>query len=234
MKAPSDGLVIGDDRRARCLWGASTVEYQRYHDDEWGQPVGEDQRLFEKICLEGFQAGLSWLTILRKREGFRAGFAGFDPSQVARFGAKDVTRLLGDAGIVRHRGKIESTINNARRALELVDSHGSLAAYVWQFEPPVSERPKLVTWSALRAMTTSPTSIALSKDLKKRGWSFVGPTTMYAFMQAMGMVNDHIDGCHARPLVSRARRQFTPPAVTGAAAEKGSKSGTGSTRKSST
>lgn len=211
--APGEGLVIGDDEKARCFWGASTEDYQRYHDDEWGQPVAADVRLFEKLCLEGFQAGLSWLTILRKREHFRAGFAGFDAEKVARFGAKDVTRLLGDAGIVRHRGKIESTINNARRALELIESHGSLAAYVWQFEPKREERPAQMTLAALRAMTTAPSSIAMSKDLKKRGWSFVGPTTMYALMQAMGMVNDHVEGCHARPLVARARKQFTPPQV---------------------
>lgn len=210
-KAPEDGLVLGEDRKRRCFWGASTPDYQRYHDDEWGQPVVDDARLFEKLCLEGFQSGLSWLTILRKRENFRAAFADFDPEKVAKFGARDVTRLLGDAGIIRHRGKIESTINNAKRALELIAEHGSLAAYLWQFEPAASERPPLATWQALRAMTTAPSSIALSKALKKRGWSFVGPTTMYAFMQAMGMVNDHVEGCHARPSSSKARKQFKPP-----------------------
>lgn len=212
-KAPEDGLVIGEDRKRRCFWGGSTPDYQRYHDDEWGQPVVNDARLFEKLCLEGFQSGLSWLTILRKRENFRAAFADFDPEKVARFGARDVTRLLGDAGIIRHRGKIESTINNAKRALEVIDEHGSLAAYLWQFEPKASERPAVATWPALRAMTTAPSSVALSKALKKRGWSFVGPTTMYAFMQAMGMVNDHVEGCHARPLAARARKQFEPPAA---------------------
>ncbi len=211
MEVPSDGLVLGSDRRKRCFWGASTEDYQRYHDDEWGNPVSSDVRLFEKLCLEGFQSGLSWLTILRKRDNFRAGFAGFDPEKVAKFGAGDVTRLLGDAGIIRHRGKIESTINNARRALEVIDQHGSLAGYLWQFEPKPSERPKAMTWAALRAMTQVPSSLALSKDLKKRGWSFVGPTTMYALMQAMGMVNDHVEGCHARPLVTRARKQFEVP-----------------------
>jgi DNA-3-methyladenine glycosylase I len=209
--APSDGLVVGDDRRKRCFWGASTPDYQRYHDDEWGQPVEDDARLFEKLCLEGFQSGLSWLTILRKRENFRAAFAAFDPEKVARFGAKDVTRLLADAGIVRHRGKIESTIHNARRALEVIERHGSLAAYLWQFEPKPAERPRQASWAELRAMTMVPSSVALSKALKKQGWSFVGPTTMYAFMQAMGMVNDHVEGCHARPLAAKARKQFTPP-----------------------
>jgi DNA-3-methyladenine glycosylase I len=206
-----DGLVRGADGKARCAWGASTDDYQRYHDDEWGHPVADDARLFEKLCLEGFQAGLSWLTILRKREGFRAAFAGFDPRAVARLGPRDVTRLLGDAAIVRHRGKIESTINNAARALEVIESHGSLAAYLWQFEPKAAERPAAMTWAALRATTQTASSQALSKDLKKRGWSFVGPTTMYAMMQAMGMVNDHLDGCHARAEVKRRRRAFAPP-----------------------
>jgi DNA-3-methyladenine glycosylase I len=211
VKPPAAGLVLGGDRKARCVWGASTPEYERYHDEEWGQPVEDDRRLFEKLCLEGFQAGLSWLTILRKRESFRAAFAGFDPTVVAGYGAREVKRLLANAEIVRHRGKIESTINNASRALELIASHGSLAAYLWQFEPAAIERPKQLTWAALRAMTTSPSSIALSKDLKKRGWTFVGPTTMYAFMQAMGMVNDHVEGCHARARTQKARRAFSPP-----------------------
>ena len=202
----TDGLAPGPDGRPRCKWGVSTPDYVDYHDREWGFPVRDDRRLFEKLCLEGFQAGLSWLTILRKREAFRKGFAGFDPAKVARFGARDVTRLLADAGIVRHRGKIESTINNARRALELIDEHGSLAAYVWRFEPPPAERPKQLTWAALRAMAETPTSRALSKDLKRRGWSFVGPTTCYAFMQAMGLVDDHVDGCAIRPLAEKARR----------------------------
>lgn len=210
-EAPADGLVTGADRKRRCFWGASSEDYQRYHDEEWGRPVADDQRLFEKVCLEGFQSGLSWLTILRKREGFRAGFAGFDPAKVARFGERDVARLVADAGIVRHRGKIESTINNARRALELIEQVGSLAAYVWQFEPPQAERPSPATWAALRAMSSTNTSLALSKDLKRRGWSFVGPTTMYAFMQAMGLVNDHVEGCHVRATVASARRDFAPP-----------------------
>jgi DNA-3-methyladenine glycosylase I len=167
----------------------------RYHDEEWGRPVHDDRRLFEKICLEGFQAGLSWLTILRKREHFRRGFAGFDVDEVARFGARDVERLLQDAGIVRHRGKIESTINNARRAIELRGEFGSLDAYFWGWRPDGASRPKRITRDTLTAMPTTPESIALSRDLRKRGWTFVGPTTIYAFMQAMGLVNDHVEGC---------------------------------------
>lgn len=206
-----DGLAIGADGKARCWWHGGIPEYQAYHDHEWGRPVTDDSRLFEKICLEGFQSGLSWLTILRKRENFRRGFADFDIDKVARFGERQVTRLLVDSGIVRHRGKIESTINNAKRARELRKEAGSLAAYVWSFEPPQSERPKSVTRKALMAMPTSPASIALSKDLRKRGWSFVGPTTVYAFMQAVGIVNDHLEGCFCRPEVERARKNFKRP-----------------------
>lgn len=205
-----EGVVEGPDGRPRCFWGVSAPDYVDYHDREWGYPVTEDRRLFEKLCLEGFQSGLSWLTILRKREGFRAGFAGFDPEKVARFGAKDVARLLGDAGIVRHRGKIESTINNAKRALEVIGEFGSLSNYVWGFVPDASERPAQVTKAALMANPTTPASVALSKDLKRRGWSFVGPTTMYAFMQAMGMVNDHIEGCVIRPATEAARKSGVP------------------------
>jgi DNA-3-methyladenine glycosylase I len=208
--APRDGLAPGPDGRLRCSWGVSAPDYVDYHDREWGFPVTEDRRLFEKLCLEGFQAGLSWLTILRKREGFRRAFAAFDPAVVARFGARDVTRLLGDAGIVRHRGKIESTINNAARALELCAEHGSLAAYVWSFVPAAAERPRVVTRDALRAMTTTPTSVALSRDLKRRGWTFVGPTTVYAFMQAMGLVDDHLEGCAIRSAAEAARRTALP------------------------
>lgn len=175
----------------------------QYHDQEWGWPVQNDHRLFEKICLEGFQSGLSWLTILRKRDNFRRAFRDFDPAVVARFGARDITRLLGDAGIVRHRGKIESTINNARHAVRLIEECGSLAAYFWRFEPAKADRPKRVTWDALRVMSTTPASIAMSKDLKKRGWTFVGPTTAYAFMQAMGLVNDHLEGCFVRAEIER-------------------------------
>lgn len=206
-----DRLIVGEDGKRRCFWGASTPEYAAYHDREWGRPVVDDMRLFEKICLEGFQSGLSWLTILRKRENFRAGFAGFDFQKVARFGARDVNRLLKDAGIVRHRGKIESTINNAKRALELVEERGSLAAYFWSFEPEAKSRPNRFDWQTLRAMSTTPESTALSKDLKKRGWSFVGPTTVYAFMQAMGLVNDHLDGCHCRKEIEKARKAFVRP-----------------------
>ena len=206
------GVIKGEDGRSRCFWQGGAPDYQDYHDREWGRPVVDDFRLFEKICLEGFQSGLSWLTILRKRENFRRAFAGFDYTKVARFGAEDVTRLLADAGIVRHRGKIESTINNAARAMELAREAGSLAAYFWRFEPDPKSRPKRLDWAALRAMNTSPESVALSKDLKKRGWSFVGPTTVYAFMQAMGMVNDHMDGCFCRAEVEKARKTFKRPA----------------------
>ena len=187
----------------RCSWGDSPEIYRAYHDSEWGFPVRDDRRLFEKLCLEGFQAGLSWLTILRKRENFRAAFAGFDFEQVASYGKRDVARLLTDEGIIRHRGKIEATINNAQRAVEMVESEGSLAAYVWRFEPT----------HARRDLTASQTaeSVALSKDLKKRGWRFVGPTTVYAFMQAMGLVNDHAEGCDCRAAVEEARAKFSPP-----------------------
>ncbi|MEZ5294239.1 MAG: DNA-3-methyladenine glycosylase I [Vicinamibacterales bacterium] len=200
------GLNDAGRGRRRCWWCGTDPLYVTYHDEEWGRPVLSDDRLFEKICLEGFQAGLSWLTILRKRERFREAFAAFDPSQVARFGARDVSRLLGDEGIVRHRGKIESAVNNARRALELKAEFGSLAAYAWSWEPSAAERPKRLTIATLRTMATTPTSTAMSKDLKRRGWTFVGPTTIYAFMQAMGLVNDHLDGCFVREPAERMRR----------------------------
>jgi DNA-3-methyladenine glycosylase I len=209
--AQANGLGPGPDGRLRCGWGLSAPEYVRYHDEEWGFPQSDDVRLFEKICLEGFQAGLSWLTILRKREAFRRAFAGFELEKVARFGARDVRRLLGDAGIVRHRGKIESTINNARRACELADEAGSLAAHVWRFEPAPASRPRKLTWAALRGMATTPESTALSKDLRRRGFTFVGPTTMYAFMQAVGIVDDHLDGCAIRARAEKARRAFARP-----------------------
>ena len=195
-------LVKGEDGITRCWWCGSTEDYVAYHDDEWGLPMADDHRLFEKICLEGFQAGLSWLTILRKRENFRSGFSGFDFEKVARFNSRSVDRLLGDAGIVRHRGKIESTINNAKRAIEMVDEYGSLAAFFWTFEPPRE-------YAGLPATTAE--STALSKDLKRRGWSFVGPTTAYAFMQAMGLVNDHLPGCFARDEIEKARAKFKVP-----------------------
>ncbi|MDE2395136.1 MAG: DNA-3-methyladenine glycosylase I, partial [Burkholderiales bacterium] len=184
MTEASAGLFIADDARARCAWCRSTPEYRRYHDEEWGFPVTDERRLFEKICLEGFQSGLSWLTILNKRENFRRAFDGFDAERIAHYTASDVQRLVADAGIVRHRGKIESTVNNARRLLELRQEFGSLAAYAWRYEPAQQSRPLRMSWDVLRAMTTSAESVAMSKDLKKRGWSFVGPTTVYAFMQA--------------------------------------------------
>ncbi len=205
------GLVIDDSGVARCFWAGTAPDYTDYHDREWGFPVLSDRRLFEKLCLEGFQSGLSWLTILRKRDNFRAAFADFDIAKIAAFDQRRVTRLLGDAGIVRHRGKIESTINNARRALEIVDEFGSLAAYVWRFEPAPATRPGRMTRRALMNLSRSAESIALSKDLKRRGWSFVGPTTVYAFMQAMGLVNDHLEGCHVRPQAVRARADFARP-----------------------
>jgi DNA-3-methyladenine glycosylase I len=204
-------LVRGEDGVVRCFWGTSAPEYRGYHDTEWGFPVDDDRRLFEKLCLEGFQSGLSWLTILRKREAFRRAFAGFDFEQVARFGKRDVERLLADASIVRHRGKIEATINNAGRAVELVEQQGSIAAFVWQFEPDPASRPKRMTWDALVELAQTPESRALAKELKRRGWRFVGPTTVYAFMQAMGLVNDHLDGCDARGAVAAARSGFTSP-----------------------
>jgi len=193
------------DGLTRCFWCASDPLYVHYHDTEWGFPVRDDRRLFEKITLEGFQSGLSWLTILRKRENFRAAFDGFDIEKVARYTPRQVERLLRNDGIVRHRGKIESTINNARRCADLIDAEGSLAALVWTFEPDPKSRPRKLTWDVLRTMAITPESIALSKALKQRGWTFVGPTTMYAFMQAMGLVNDHLLGCDVRALAEAAR-----------------------------
>jgi len=191
----------------RCFWVANAApDYVAYHDHEWGRPVFEERRLFEKLALEGFQSGLSWLTILRKRDAFREVFADFDVERVARFTEQDVLRLLRDARIVRHRGKIEATIHNAQRCLELLNEQGSLAAYLWRFEPDVATRPSVLSEAVLRSLSTSPASIALSKDLKRRGWKYVGPTTMYAFMQAMGLVNDHEDGCVVREEVAALRR----------------------------
>ncbi len=191
-------IVLAEDGKERCWWGASTPDYVSYHDTEWGFGVVDDHRLFEKICLEGFQSGLSWLTILRKRENFRAAFAGFDPRRVAHFAESDVERLLGDAGIVRHQGKIRSTINNAQSALELIDEFGSLAAYFWPHAGAPGPAPTDIP-------SITATSTELSKDLKKRGWSFVGPTTVYAFMQAMGLVNDHLAGCWVRDAAEASR-----------------------------
>lgn len=192
----------------RCFWCNDSQLYRDYHDMEWGFPVVDDTRLFEKICLEGFQSGLSWLTILRKRENFRLAFNRFDIASVARFTQKDIERLMADAGIVRHLGKIEAAINNARCAEKLLESESSLAAYFWRFEPEPNSRPQTFDVNTLKTLTQSKESIALSKDLKKRGWKFVGPTTMYAFMQAMGLVNDHEDGCHVREAALEARRQL--------------------------
>ena len=194
--------IDGPDGRPRCAWSGATPEYQAYHDREWGFPVSDDFRLFEKLSLEGFQSGLSWRTILTKRENFRAAFDGFDFDRVACFTEKDVTRLLGDAGIVRHRGKIEAVINNARQAREIVRSERSLAAFIWRYEGNAA---------GPRTDSTSAESIALSKDLKKRGWKFVGPTTVYAFMQAMGLVNDHAEECVIRAEVEQARAAFRRP-----------------------
>jgi len=208
----AEGLVRNEDGVTRCWWGGGDhLVYRAYHDDEWGMPVTDDVRLFEKLSLEGFQSGLSWLTILRKREAFRRAFAGFDYRVVARFGPRDVERLLADASIVRHRGKIESTINNASRMLELVESEGSLASFVWRFEPPAAARPRRMTREALLELGQTDASRALAKDLKRRGWSFVGPTTVYAFMQAMGLVNDHLEGCCVRDDVEAARAAFERP-----------------------
>ncbi|MGY8526583.1 DNA-3-methyladenine glycosylase I [Paracidovorax citrulli] len=210
MTATQTPAVPGPDA-PRCSWCGTLEDYRRYHDHEWGFPVADDRRLFEKLCLEGFQSGLSWLTILRKREAFREAFAGFDIERIARFGERDIERLLGNAGIVRHRGKIEATINNAQRALELLESESSLAAYLWRHEPDPASRPARLTPEVLRTMTTSHEATALSKDLKKRGWRFVGPTTMYAMMQAMGLVNDHAEGCWAREAALRQRASFVVP-----------------------
>jgi len=198
-----DGLFADDAGVRRCAWCRASPAYRAYHDGEWGFAVRDDTRLFEKLCLEGFQAGLSWLTILNKRDAFRRAFAGFDAVRVARFRERDIARLLADAAIVRHRGKIESAINNARRLLELQAEAGSLASYAWRFEP--ARRPARVTPARLRALGLPPEATAMAKDLKRRGWTFVGPTTVYAFMQAMGLVNDHVEGCHARPAAEAAR-----------------------------
>ena len=195
----------------RCWWCGTDPLYTAYHDREWGFPVIDDQRLFEKLCLEGFQSGLSWLTILRKRENFRAAFAAFDIEKVARFTKRDVNRLMKDAGIVRHRGKIESTINNARRANELIEERGSLGQFAWSFEPPAKEQPKRLNWETLVRNPTTPQSAAMSKELKRRGWTFVGPTTIHAFMQAMGLVNHHLSGCAVRKSVEQARTRLRRP-----------------------
>ncbi|MBB4124055.1 DNA-3-methyladenine glycosylase I [Martelella radicis] len=207
------GLIEGEDGRRRCAWHGNLPDYLAYHDAEWGRPATDDFRLFEKICLEGFQSGLSWLTILRKRENFRAAFEGFDFHKVALFTEADIERLLGNAGIIRHRGKIEATINNAARAIEMEREFGSLAAWFWAREPGAEERPAIVDLKTLQANPTTPVSVRISKELKKRGWKFVGPTTVYAFMQAMGLVNDHIEGCCCRGEVERLRAELVRPAL---------------------
>jgi DNA-3-methyladenine glycosylase I len=207
---PAQGL-IDHDGTLRCWWCGSEPDYQHYHDHEWGFPVVDDQRLFEKLVLEGFQSGLSWLTILRKRENFRRAFAQFDFDVLARWPDSSVERLLGDAGIVRHRGKITAALTNAKQAVALRDQFGSLAAYFWRFEPEPGSRPKRVTKRALMGLGKTPESIALAKDLKKRGFAFCGPTTMYALMQAMGLVDDHLEGCATRPKVERARAKLRRP-----------------------
>ena len=195
----------GPDGLERCRWCASAPEFLHYHDREWGFPVDDDRRLFEKLCLESFQSGLSWRTILAKRENFRAAFAGFDFHRMARFTESDVVRLLGDTGIVRHRGKIEAVIHNAARAQELVQQEGSLAAYFWRHEPAAD------ALGVPQTASTSAASIQLSKDLKQRGWKFVGPTTVFAFMQAMGLINDHAEGCVVREQAGQARQRFQRP-----------------------
>lgn len=195
----------------RCWWCGQDPLYQSYHDHEWGFPVTDDTLLFEKICLEGFQAGLSWITILKKRQNFRRAFKNFDIESVSRFNHKSVQRLLNDKSIVRHRGKIEAAINNAKLALQLQQECGSLAQYFWQFEPEPEQRPATINYATVQKLIQTQQSIALSRDLKKRGWRFVGPTTMYAFMQSMGIVNDHIEGCHARERAQQARLELQKP-----------------------
>ena len=203
----NNGLITDENGVTRCFWAGPQADYIVYHDEEWGNPVDDDTRLFEKICLEGFQSGLSWYTILSKRKNFRKAFHGFDIQKVAKMDESDIERLVQDAGIIRHRGKIKSTINNANRALELIEEQGSLAKYFWSYEP--KNRPPIKSKSEIPA--TSEISTAISKDLKKRGWSFVGPTTAYAFMQAMGLVNDHIVGCHCYERIEKARASFKRP-----------------------
>lgn len=203
-------MIVAD--RKSCWWHSGIPEYERYHDREWGRPVGDDQRLFEKICLEGFQAGLSWWTILRKREAFRSAFLGFDFDRIVGFTESDLDRLTNDAAIIRHRGKIASVVNNAQRARELRDEFGSLAAFFWAHEPSAESRPKRIDRDTLMSLAVTPESQLLAKELKRRGWSFVGPTTVYAFMQAMGLVNDHLEECWCRPEVEAERAAFVRPA----------------------
>ncbi|MEZ6128202.1 MAG: DNA-3-methyladenine glycosylase I [Planctomycetaceae bacterium] len=211
MTTPEEDLPKGDDNLRRCWWCHGHDDYQQYHDHEWGHPVADDRRLFEKICLEGFQSGLSWLTILRKRENFRDAFCDFDFTQIARFRTRDVERLLKNEGIVRHRGKIEATLNNAVQAVRMADEFGSLAVWFWQYEPDQQSRAPLTSRSDACERSICPEAVAMSKALKKLGWKFVGPTTAYAFMQAMGMVNDHLVGCGHFTTVEKLRRKFRRP-----------------------
>lgn len=209
--APAAGLKRFADGHMRCWWCTSAPDGMSYHDGEWGLPVADDFRLFEKICLEGFRSGLSWLTILRRRENFRRAFRGFDYRAVAAFTGEDLRRLLGNTGIVRHRAKIDSAVNNARRACELADEEGSLARYFWRFEPDAGQRPAAINRSVLMNMNSTPESEAMARDLKRRGWSFIGPISAYSFMQSMGIVNDHVDGCEVRDEVERQRTAFERP-----------------------
>ncbi|MEM8663916.1 MAG: DNA-3-methyladenine glycosylase I [Pseudomonadota bacterium] len=209
MRAAREATFEGEDGIVRCFWCEGAADYIAYHDEEWGRPVGCDRRLFEKLCLEGFQSGLSWLTVLRKRENFRAAFANFEMEKVAAFGEADVERLLGDAGIIRHRGKIEAAINNARRAIELVEKEGSLAAFLWRHEPPPRPAPK--SYDELASLSIVEEAKVASKELKRRGWRFVGPTTMTALFQASGIVNHHFEGCAFREEVEAERAAFVRP-----------------------
>jgi DNA-3-methyladenine glycosylase I len=211
----ASGVAAGDDGIVRCWWCVGDPLYEGYHDLEWGRPVAYDSRIFEKLCLEGFQSGLSWLTILRKRDNFRKAFKSFDIRTVARFNARSVERLLLDAGIVRNRAKIEATIGNARRYPALVEEFGSLAAYVWSFEPDANSRPERLDRATLTNITTSAEATAMSKDLKRRGWSFVGPTTVYSMMESIGLVNDHLSACASREEVERERAAFQRPMAGG-------------------
>ena len=215
MDPGTEGVLAGADGLPRCWWCVGDPLYESYHDLEWGRPVGDDRRIFEKLCLEGFQSGLSWLTILRKRDNFRKAFRSFDVEALSRFTARSVDRLMRDAGIVRNRAKIEATLTNAKRCIELVDEVGSLAAHVWSFEPDVGSRPELLDWATLVQLGVSPEAKLLSKDLKRRGWSFVGPTTVYSTMESIGLVNDHVAACHFRGEVEEARADFARPRPAG-------------------
>ena len=211
MQAPKSGVITGDDGHRRCWWCVGDPLYESYHDTEWGRPVADDTRLFEKISLEGFQSGLSWITILRKRDNFRHAFRSFDIPSVARFNSRSVERLMLNTGIVRNRAKIEATINNAKRCLSLIEEYGSLAAYAWSFEPDEHPRSWTASWAALMNIGWSAEAVAMSKDLKRRGWSFVGPTTVYSFMEAMGLMNDHMNQCDIGAQVEQERTRFRRP-----------------------